>query len=147
MAAKIQATTIAFVASTSIGNLGAIPFPFKIQAGRSGTGDAHDPHMRKPTPMRRDNHRSGRLVRRDGVWYLEGRPIEPGDLVEVRRARVGEEIVGEDWIPAVVGADGNAVELEDPTDFVPGSRASALRAAGLRTLQLDQAEIRRARTD
>jgi hypothetical protein len=102
--------------------------------------------MPKTAPERRDGHRRGDLMKRNGVWYLDGKPVEPGDLVEVRRAKVGEEIVGEDWVPAVVGAEGTAVELEDPTDFVPGSRAGALRAAGLRTLQLDQAEIRRART-
>jgi hypothetical protein len=99
--------------------------------------------MPRPWEMRRDTRRRPRLEKREGAWYLDGRPVRPGDLVEVRRARVGEEEVGDDWVPAVVGCDGKAVELEDPSDFVPGSRSGSMRAAGLRTLQLDHAEIRR----
>jgi hypothetical protein len=101
--------------------------------------------MAETTPMERDSHR-GQLERRGGRWYIDGVAVHAGDLVEVRRAKVGEQEIGEEWIPAVVGADGNAVELEGSSDFVPGSRATGVRAAGLRTLFFHQAEIRRVQT-
>lgn len=79
-----------------------------------------------------------------GTWYLDGHPLRAGDPVEIRRARIGDTDVGEDWVPAVVSGDtALLIELEEPGDFVPGSRSTLPRSAGLRTLALSAAELRR----
>lgn len=93
-----------------------------------------------------DDLRSDALKLVDGVWCLEGRALKPGDTVEVRRAQVGTEELGDEWALGVVGLgqSGLFVELEEASDFVPGSRGAHMRAAGLRTLRLALAEIRRA---
>jgi hypothetical protein len=88
------------------------------------------------------------LQRRQGRWFLDDRPLENGDLVEVRgltspQQDPGHESVDmESWYPAIVFDDGSAVELEDATD--PGwSRSARRHAIDLDTLARSTASIRR----
>jgi hypothetical protein len=88
------------------------------------------------------------LEHRDGHWLLEGRPLEDGDLVEVRRLHVpasDPDCVGidiDDWHPAIVFDDGRAVQLEDATD-ASWSRAAHPQSTDLETIAHSNALIRR----
>ena len=88
------------------------------------------------------------LARTGGQWVLEGRPLEDGDLVELRGVHVApREAEGatqdvEEWFPAVVFDEGRAVELEDPTDAA-WSRAAQPRSIELESIARAKGEIRR----
>ncbi len=106
-------------------------------------------HRPRPTEVRNTRsfvHRtpaSSRLTWRSGQWCLGGRPLEAGELVEVRRTRIGDEWIGDEWAPAVVGRHGGSLRLQDPVHPAADEHGAKVRAAGFRTLALDSAEIRR----
>jgi hypothetical protein len=88
------------------------------------------------------------LERRHGRWFLDGRALEDGDLVEVRRLHVPtrdpncEGLQIEEWYPGIVFDDAQAIELEDPTD-AGWSRTGRRQSVDLDVVARSTAEIRR----
>lgn len=88
------------------------------------------------------------LQNRHGRWMLDERPLEDGDLVEVRKLHLppaapdGKGVDIDEWYPAVVFDGGRSIELEDATD-ASWSRSAQPRSADVHAIARSGAELRR----
>jgi hypothetical protein len=74
---------------------------------------------------------------------LDGLPLEAGQRLEIRNARVGDTVIGQSWMPAVVGQAATSVEIEMPASANLGGRRVETVEVSIDELLRQSAGIRR----
>ena len=57
-------------------------------------------------------------------WYLQGRKLRTGEMVEITDVEIEDLALSGDWHPARIVSGGQCIELEGSADAVPGHRGA-----------------------
>lgn len=57
-------------------------------------------------------------------WYLQGRKLRTGEMVEISDVELEGFVISGDWHPARIVSRGQCVELEGTADAAPGHRGA-----------------------